>query len=519
VDRAGAGVAAGTAAPRSGGARVVAPRRPARALPAAAWIGLGVVLALALRAPWLGAPLGNDEGGLAYLAVHWHGHGPFLYGNLFIDRPVLLLAVFKLAILAGPLGVRLLGAACAAGLVVVAALLARQLGGRRALPWAALIAGALASSAALSSVFTPAELPAALASTASVLALAGADARVRGRRSRLYAAGLLAAGALLFKQSFGDALVAGMGYLAAIAVLVRPGWRGWLRQAAAYGGGLATAYALVAGWALLAHVPDGAMSYALIRFRIEGLRTLSGASGGLTGRLGELLVPLLASGLPVALAWLVPGLRTLGGRPALRVAVVAWALAGLLGVLGGGSYWSHYLIELVPVAAVGAAIALSWARPWALRATAGALAVLVAGGAVLGAGALQPYAGAEVRSRTVGEAVHAAARTGDTVWVRWAQANVLYYAGLPSPYPYAWSLMLETVPSAQARVRAMLRSSRRPTWIVAWEQDTSYGLDRGGGIARLIAREYRPAGTLCGHTVLLERGKHRTLPAAGGPCA
>lgn len=518
MDRARAGVATGTATPCSGGARVVVPRRAPRVLPAALWIALGVVVALVLRAPWMGAPLGNDEGGLAYLALHWHGHGPFLYGNLFIDRPVLLLAVLKLGILAGPLGIRLLGAACAAGLVVVAALLARELGGRRALPWAALIAGVLVSSAALSSVFTPAELPAALASTASLLALAGADARVRGRGPRLYAAGLLAAGALLFKQSFGDALVAGMAYMAARGVLVRPGWRGWLRQGGAYVGGLATAYALVAGWALLGHVPDGAMSYALIRFRIDGLRTLSGASGGLAGRLGGLLVPLLASGLPVALAWLVPGLRTLGGRAALRVAMVAWALAGLLGVLGGGSYWNHYLIELVPVAAVGAAIALPWARPSARRATAGALAALAAGGAVLG-GALQPYAGAEVRARTVGQAVHAAARPGDTVWVRWAQANVLYYAGLPSPYPYAWSLMLQTVPSAQARVRAMLRSPQRPTWIVAWEQDTSYGLDRSGGIARLVAREYRPAATVCGHTVLLERGAHRTLPAASGRCA
>src|SRR4051812_13612695 len=96
-------------------------------------VGACVALALVLRAPFLGTPLGIDEGGLAYVAEHWRPHGTSLYGDLWLDRPPLLLVAMRLAVAAGgAIGVRVLGALAASALVVVTTALARQIGGARA---------------------------------------------------------------------------------------------------------------------------------------------------------------------------------------------------------------------------------------------------------------------------------------------------------------------------------------------------------------------------------------------------
>ena len=81
----------------------------------------GALLAtLALRLPFLTEPLGVDEGGLAYIARFWTGgRGHSLYGDYWIDRPPLLLALFKAAGAGGAVGIRVLGALAAIALVVV----------------------------------------------------------------------------------------------------------------------------------------------------------------------------------------------------------------------------------------------------------------------------------------------------------------------------------------------------------------------------------------------------------------
>ena len=71
------------------------------------WWALGgcVLLALALRAPYLSIPLGRDEGGLSYMAQHWLEGGGQLYGPYWVDRPPLMFLLFKLAVLGGQAGV------------------------------------------------------------------------------------------------------------------------------------------------------------------------------------------------------------------------------------------------------------------------------------------------------------------------------------------------------------------------------------------------------------------------------
>src|SRR5215212_233393 len=167
-------------------------------------------LAVALRAPWFGTPLVEDEAGLAYIAAHAHAGGPNLFGFYFIDRPPLLLGIFHLAdATGGTPAVRAIGALAATMLVALVALIARELGGARSAIWAAFIAAILGSSPALLSVFTPAELLAVLPSAASVLLLLIAWRSFDRVRLGWFAlAGFLAIVALLVKQSFGDALVA-----------------------------------------------------------------------------------------------------------------------------------------------------------------------------------------------------------------------------------------------------------------------------------------------------------------------
>src|SRR5687767_11003629 len=66
-----------------------------------------LLIALLLRAPYLSVPLGRDEGGLSFIARQWDGGS--LYGDYWVDRPPLLLVLFKLAVLGGDDGVRVLG--------------------------------------------------------------------------------------------------------------------------------------------------------------------------------------------------------------------------------------------------------------------------------------------------------------------------------------------------------------------------------------------------------------------------
>src|SRR3954453_3318674 len=62
---------------------------------AARWtLGGCLLIVVLMRLPWLSAPLGRDEGGIALLAQHWGGGS--LYGDYWLDPPPLLILLFKL---------------------------------------------------------------------------------------------------------------------------------------------------------------------------------------------------------------------------------------------------------------------------------------------------------------------------------------------------------------------------------------------------------------------------------------
>ena len=454
-------------------------------------LGGCVLLALVLRAPYLTVPLGLDEGGVAYIAGHWPGGHGSLYGSYWLDRPPLLVGLFKLAVVGGPLGVRVLGALAAVALVAVIASLGRAVAGPRAGRIAGLLAALLTGSVAIGAVFTPGELLAAVPSTASVWCLVLAHRR---RASRfLVAAGALAVGAALIKQSSLDAGGAGAAFLVVSGFAER---HARLQRALAYAAGAAVPLGALVAWQALAPLPDGGFAYALIGFRLDALHTLAGSDIPLQVRLQGLVLPALGSGLVLAVGGAVAGLRRLRGDRVLFATLSAWLAAATIGVLGGGSYWPHYLIELVPVSCVAAAIVIAGARARtrvALLSACTAISLLAALGGAVYLAARPPHR----PELAVAHYVRDHARPGDTQYVMYARANVVYYAGLPHPYPYLWSLMVRVRPGAVERLQRLLSSSRRPTWLVGWHAPGSWELDPDRELGRALARGYRRVAVVC----------------------
>jgi 4-amino-4-deoxy-L-arabinose transferase-like glycosyltransferase len=487
------------------------------------WFVAAVILVLVLRLPVASVPLGVDEGGLAYVASRWDTGAGSLYGAYWLDRSPLLLALVLLAVPGAELGIRALAALAAIALVGLAAATARALAGDRAARTAAILAAALAGSVALTAAYAHAELLAAVPSTGALLCLVRAHRT--GAARWLVAAGALAAGALLVKQSSVDAAVAGAAFVLASARRDRGG----ARRSLALGAGMAVPLALVAAWQALAGQPAGALPYALLGFRLNALEALAATGPPLGERLARLVAPALGSALVVALPAAVAGVLALRRDAVMAWTAAAWLAAGGAAVLAGGSYWAHYLIQLVPACSVLGAVALTTARPWLRVAVAAAVVLTVA--AVNGAGAVR------VRERTPQALELAAAafvrdhaRPGDTQYVLYARANVLYYVDLPTPYPYAWSLMLRTIPGATDRLHRLLATERRPTWVLQWQAVDAWRLDPTGHTRALLTTHYRRvAPSLCGRSVhvWLRRDDDRALrrprlcppypPARGSP--
>ena len=87
------------------------------------------VLAGAVCLPFAGRPLSPDEGGLLILGGQW-SDGSSLYGDYFVDRPPLLIALFSLADALGgtPWALRLLGVVAVVTTVLVAGAVGRAPG-------------------------------------------------------------------------------------------------------------------------------------------------------------------------------------------------------------------------------------------------------------------------------------------------------------------------------------------------------------------------------------------------------
>ncbi|MGE9783465.1 hypothetical protein [Janibacter sp. G368] len=443
-----------------------------------------VGVAVALWVTLLGAPLTSDEAGYLLVGSHW-SPGSSLYGDYWVDRPPLLVAIFALAsrfpvglTTAGVIdpGVKLLGA-CATGLTLILTWQLGRLVGTRLTRWAAFVAAAaLLTSPLLGVPEVDGELLALPGVMLAILLLVRGTRGPAGARALLLmtGAGAAAVAAALVKQNVVDGLV-----LAAVLLAVggrRVAHRARRSAAFATGGVVTLAAAVVA--AASRGTGPAALWDAVVIFRGQAAAVIGqSASPATTDRFLHLAGMSVLSGLlPLLVVALV--LVALGRRPvdAVRwlvvpaVAMTAWESVA---VLVGGSYWLHYLTGLVP--GVVLLVLLGRPGPAARRVLAAAVAVVVAATLTGHAARALAPAPASDDARVMGW-LHDHARPGDGVVVAYGHPDIVAGSGATSPYADLWSLPVRVRDPRLGRLRGVLSGPRAPRWVVT----SGSGLDGWG---------------------------------------
>jgi 4-amino-4-deoxy-L-arabinose transferase-like glycosyltransferase len=452
----------------------------------------------------------RTRGGFLVVAGQWNAEGTSLYGDYWVDRPPLLIAVFRLAHLTGGLlSVRLLGVLAAVAAVLLLASTARRVFGRQAADWTAIVAASLLVTPLYGAIDVNGELIAlplvALGIRAAVEAVLADDVlRVRGAA---LLTGIAGSAALLVKQNLIDVFVFAVVCWVVALSRGRTGGRS-LRDLVllALVGALLT-YTVVMLAALAHGTTPGSVFEATYPFRIEAAKVMAAsASDTAELRLHRLGLSFLLSAAPFVLGGFVAHCVRRTPFPEVVWAMLATGTWVTFSVLAGGSYWLHYLIESVPVVALAAgALAL---RTRLVRVLVGLVVAssLVAAATVL----VHPTA---TPGTTVGVAIQRSAQRGDTVISLFGDPDVLRTTGMTSPYPYLWSLPSRTLDTSLARLRSVLAGSAAPTWVVVRGRRTVDRLSEHGAMT-LINQRFRPVGEVCGRTVYLRRDVNR--PAVRG---
>ncbi|AWB92352.1 ArnT family glycosyltransferase [Aeromicrobium chenweiae] len=484
--------------------RVEAPRPRLRDSLVRWWL-LCAAVVVVLRTPFINVPLGIDEGGDSFVARAWGTTDGSMYGGSWLDRPPLLVLVYKIGVLGGDLGVRLVGMVAAILLVAGTMAIAHRISGLRAARIAGVLTAVMTSSVVLGAVFTDNELIASVPATYSILALMRARDAVVPHRW-LFISGVLATCALLVKQSFGEVLVAGAVFLLVSWVTrarsgFRWSWAGW------WLGGVATPVLVTFAWFEAYSVGVRSFVYAVAGFRLDSVAEISGGNQGAGFMLLRLGLPILiVSGCLFLVPWSVAWLVRRRTDPQLVLPLTAWLVVGFVGIAGGGNYYPHYFIQPVAALAVLSSCALAATGRRGLSIATAAMVLVLAVGNVAVGTTLQNVNPPQQRTLAVADYLRSNARPNDTLYVLYARANLLYYADMATPYPYSWTQMVRTVPNAENRLRDMLRSkTRRPTWIVEWQDATIFGMDASGETRRLIAKHYVTTDEICDKPVLIRR--------------
>lgn len=459
-------------------ADIAAGGTPRRRWRAAGALLLAAIVTALVRVPFLHRPLTSDEAGYLLLARHWHP-GTSLYGDYWVDRPPLLITLFRVA--GDAVGIHLLGLAAAVASVVLVGILGRQLAPYR---WtvraaAVVLAAALLASPLFGFPETDGELLGLPFLLLGLVAFAASMSSSDRPRALTYAtlAGAAGMAAVLVKQNLLDVLV-----YAAVALLASRRIAGRLARAGALAGGAVVALAVTLGLAAVHGTSPAGVWDAVVAFRLRASTAISSESGPRTWeRLTRLVDAFIGSGAAalVAVAVLVGlvGLATAYGRRATRPQFAAWAVLvwELCGIALGGSYWLHYLTGLVP-GLVLLVLTIPWRR-WgvvALGCAAGYAAV--ASSVAWSALAADPPPPSE-DAAVVGY-LHAHARPGDGVVVGFGHADIVAESGLTSPYPELWSLPVRVRDPHLTELTAVLTGPRAPRWVVvAGDTLTTWGID------------------------------------------
>ena len=321
-------------------------------------VGVAVALSVALRLPQLRGDIYVDEAEYAHIARQW-AHGARLYRDVSLDRPQLLLVLFRGLNRLGYLSsVPLRGfmMAWGAALIVAVAWLVRTAGGSwRAVAATSLLLAWFSSSKFFDGQFVNGELLAALP---SVLCLCvGLTAFRRSRRTALLvAAGLLGGVAVLFKQS-------GIDGFAALCLWTVFGGRPMTKVSDR----AKDACRLVGGFGVaigIAAVHGATLGFSAWVHAMVGARLDQAGSSGSAGLADRLVTSLndygpyavgLAAGVILAAIHLR---RTSATTPLLWT----WLAMGGAAFLAGGGYSRHYYQALFPAACTLCGLAID--RLW-----------------------------------------------------------------------------------------------------------------------------------------------------------
>lgn len=469
------------------------------------WILVCAAICVGLRLPFINVPLNIDEGGDSFVARAWGTTQGSMYGGSWLDRPPLLVLLYKIGVLGGDLGVRLLGMAAAILLVVGTMLIAHNISGLRAARITGFITAIMSSSVVLGAVFTSNEILATVPVTYSILALFYARESDRARLW-LFLAGFLASCALLIKQSFADVLVAGAVFLfVSWATRDRSrftwSWIPW------WVSGVVTPLIATLAWFHFYSVGIGQFLYAVIGFRIDSLADQATNAPSASYMFVHLGLPILiASGCLIPVPWAFSWLLKRRTDPQVSLTLAAWLVVGILGITGGGNYFPHYFIQPLAALAVMCGCAIAGSRRRYLGAVTTAMFVIMAIANIVVGVSLVKVDPPQQRTLAVSKYLRANAHPDDSLYVMYARANLLYYADMKSPYPYAWIMMVRAVPQAQTDLRTLLKSpSKRPTWIVEWQGPTFFGLDKSGETRRLLRDHYVQIDQICGKAILIRK--------------
>ena len=439
-------------------------------------------LAVALRVPFLHDPPYTDEGGLLVVAAHWHAGGPFLYGRFFVDRPPVLLLLFRLSTaLGGLVALRILGLLLVLISVLCAGRAGGLLGGRRGSAVGSVVTAALLADPRLGTREIDAEtvgVPLVLLSV--VLALEAVRRTTPAARTALLlAAGASGSCALLVKQNLADGLV--------FAVVLALGTRATRVVSVLLGASVPLGVAV--GWSATGPGARG-LWYALYGFRIAGANSLFGTSEATRlVRLHDLLLAALLSGLAALVAFSVATL--LRRRPdRVTVALLAMLVTEIAGAAGGGYYWTHYLIALVPATVLLAARAVAdLRRPWPLA----LLAALALGSSTVAVVAAAAHPAGTTEVAALSSWLDRVQRPGDSAVVLYGEASVFDATRLRPAYPFLWTLPQRVLDPHLTRLVRTLDGPRGPTYVVVRMPLDPWGQDPHHRVRRALARHYRPA--------------------------
>lgn len=490
---------------------------------------LAVAVAAAARLPLLGVPLSSDEAGFLLVGAQWHP-GRSLYGDYWVDRPPGLIAIFSVAdAWGGQVALRLIGALCAATSVLAAAWLTRVVAGEhrgRSAVTAVLVA-ALVSSALLDVSLVNGEilaLPFVMIGLTALLLAARPllDSNLHHRNTGWAAlAGMCGATAVLVKQNFVEVAVATLVVGAAVAV--RRNLRSALLLISAVGAGAAV---IIGGFLALSVARGTSLSelwYATVVFRAHaGAVIAASATHATTDRAHLLAGAALLSGAPFALLlfrglpWRLrpPAATTAGAAdPTGTWLCLAIVLTEATSIALGGSYWLHYLVQMVPGVAILAAVTNAHLpiRGPARRLGAGAAVIALLVTVPASSAVSWAIEVAHPRERTGDEQavidfLRAHADRGRSVVVAYGNAGLVRDAGMTSPYPDLWSLPVRVRDPELVALTHLLDGPTRPQWVVVKNGTLgSWGIVGSGGDLAL-ARHYRAVLTTDSYQVFQATG-------------